>query len=946
MKRLFLFTMMCLFGLFSLNAQTQIEVNVGEGTTSSQMLPVHEYYKYSVSQQIFTAEEMQNLTGTISSVAFKLAISSNLTRTYAVYMSNTDKEMFASTYDFAPVSESDLVFSGQVSYADAQDGLLNIEFATPFEYTGENILLTVYDQTGSYVSAIPFYTYGAGSNSRSMYRANDGTKYAHDNMPTYGYFVSTYIDGALNYQNTQVMFNIAIQGEYDPIVIKPGSLDLGARPNGAWMRPSEISIGSRAGNINVSAIESTNSYFKVSDVDMPATVTKKNPLVLDITSGDAQGQVNGQLAIAYNNARSIQLIDLTATAYTPAANDVFETAEAISFPFSATPSLETTYDNYLLPGNETDGADVVYEMTFNNDVLFTANVEGANGKVAVYTEDFAGAEGPMADNDYNGPVVGVAPEKAAPSFFCDFEDYGNLGIFKSIDADGDNCEWENSIDLLGYYDTFGYNSLFSAVSQSYHAYWDEALTPDNYLVTKDKYSITENSELSFYVTCNEVYPAEYYGVAISTDGENFTTIFEESLDNGAKSKGTRSEVRGLGEWAKKTIALGEYANQELYIAIRHFNCTGQDMIFVDDIRLTSRPAKRGSGINAMVLPAGKYYFAASSTGEFTVNANAEAIPAPEKSTQPTPANFAKDVQNPTLSWSFGAYAIEYQVLLGTSYPPKDVVIDWTNNLEIGHQLFDLYNNKNYFWQVNTRNTSGTTYGDVWSFTTTFNVPQGLALTAEKLYEGETTTLTWNAVNDRSYRGYNVYVNGEKYNTEVIKETSYVLENLPYNMSTGNKINVAAVYDEGESAMSESVYVYVTGMTEVAGNFFEQDGTTPVLGGVIVLNGADELGAEVSYTFVADETGAFSGEILAGNYLAVATVADYQDANIEVLAQYGQTAVLNVLMYEIFNPVKYITATETEDAVELVWGMRRYSNGFEDFETGDFTANEWNNEVSA
>ena len=168
MKRLFLFAMMCLFGLFSLNAQTQVDVQIGEGTTSQSYIPSHEYYKYCVSQQIFTAEEMQNLEGAISSVAFKLVNASSFTRNFVVYMSNTDKEMYASTYDFVPVAESDLVFSGNVNYANAQDGLVKIEFTTPFEYTGGNIVLTVYDQTMAWNSAVPFYTYGTGASPRAM----------------------------------------------------------------------------------------------------------------------------------------------------------------------------------------------------------------------------------------------------------------------------------------------------------------------------------------------------------------------------------------------------------------------------------------------------------------------------------------------------------------------------------------------------------------------------------------------------------------------------------------------------------------------------------------------------------------------------------------------------------------------------------------------------------
>ena len=114
MKRLFLFTMMCLFGLFSLNAQTQVEVNVGQGTSFQQTLPVHEYFKYSYSQQIYTSDELQNLAGEITSISFKLATTSDYVRTYAIYMANTDMESYASSYDWIPMAEENLVFSGTV----------------------------------------------------------------------------------------------------------------------------------------------------------------------------------------------------------------------------------------------------------------------------------------------------------------------------------------------------------------------------------------------------------------------------------------------------------------------------------------------------------------------------------------------------------------------------------------------------------------------------------------------------------------------------------------------------------------------------------------------------------------------------------------------------------------------------------------------------------------
>ena len=105
MKRLSLIAMMCLIGLFSSYAQTQMEVTVGEGTKTQQVIPNHEYWNYSVSHQIYTAEEMIGVVGTISKVAFKQANESTYTRNISIYMLNTDKE------SLVPVNDSLSVLS-------------------------------------------------------------------------------------------------------------------------------------------------------------------------------------------------------------------------------------------------------------------------------------------------------------------------------------------------------------------------------------------------------------------------------------------------------------------------------------------------------------------------------------------------------------------------------------------------------------------------------------------------------------------------------------------------------------------------------------------------------------------------------------------------------------------------------------------------------------------
>ena len=66
------------------------------------------------------------------------------------------------------------------------------------------------------------------------------------------------------------------------------------------------------------------------------------------------------------------------------------------------------HNDYTLPFPEIpEGLDAVYKLTFDEDQILNAAVTyGDNGKVALYTEDFYGEGGPMADNNYTGIQIG------------------------------------------------------------------------------------------------------------------------------------------------------------------------------------------------------------------------------------------------------------------------------------------------------------------------------------------------------------------------------------------------------------------------------------------------------------------------------------------------------------------------------------------------------------
>ena len=240
-----------------------------------------------------------------------------------------------------------------------------------------------------------------------------------------------------------------------------------------------------------------------------------------------------------------------------AEGDTWQNAiEVASFPFTSTPDYANLNNDYTLPGETQDGADVVYKLTFAEETTFNAAIEGANGKLALYAEDFNGEDGPGADNYY---VVETPEEpEGETSFFYDFAD-GSLDDFITIDADGDGHNW--------YIGDWGINDA-TLTSNSYDD-WDGAITPDNYISTAEAYSITASSTLSFRRDSNY---DEHFSVIISTDNVNFTSIYEETCKKPAEKL--------------LTLSLSEYAGQNLHIGFRHFNCTDGYTFFIDDFTLT------------------------------------------------------------------------------------------------------------------------------------------------------------------------------------------------------------------------------------------------------------------------------------------------------------------------------------------------------------------------
>ena len=88
-------------------------VEIGTGTATNSYLPTYNYYNYSFTEQIYTADEI-GTAGTINSIAFYNGGTSK-TRTLDIYMKGTTKSAFSSKTDWVSMSNSDKVYSGSVT---------------------------------------------------------------------------------------------------------------------------------------------------------------------------------------------------------------------------------------------------------------------------------------------------------------------------------------------------------------------------------------------------------------------------------------------------------------------------------------------------------------------------------------------------------------------------------------------------------------------------------------------------------------------------------------------------------------------------------------------------------------------------------------------------------------------------------------------------------------
>ena len=273
------------------------EVNVGSGSNTSAYLPSNVWYKYSTTQQIYTAAEVGD-AGTISAVSFKYnGNSTSGARTIDIYMSHTTSSTITS---WVTESSSHLVYSGTQTFVD--NGWYTFTLNTPFEYNGtSNILITFDDNTGSYIgsSGRAFYVYSTGAN-RAIYHYNDN----YNQTPLSPQSGSNYA-ASTSSSNAQIVFTKEIPSTDGYLSVSSDALSDFTYAEGEG--PSEAQgvalIGANLqGNVTVAmptgyeVSSNGNNYASTLNLT-PANGSLQQMIYVRLAAGLSQGNYNGTMTL-------------------------------------------------------------------------------------------------------------------------------------------------------------------------------------------------------------------------------------------------------------------------------------------------------------------------------------------------------------------------------------------------------------------------------------------------------------------------------------------------------------------------------------------------------------------------------------------------------------------------------------------------------------------------
>lgn len=151
---------------------------IGGGTEQEENLPDNAFWNYSLTQQIFSASEM-NGAATLESISFDCISAFSTARNISVYLMHTTQ---TNPTDWLPMQNAQLVYSGSTIFSSGWNTLM---FTSPFAYNGtDHLAVIILDQTGYYSSKNYFYAHQSSNTTLYFFSddVNPATSLPHNDI--------------------------------------------------------------------------------------------------------------------------------------------------------------------------------------------------------------------------------------------------------------------------------------------------------------------------------------------------------------------------------------------------------------------------------------------------------------------------------------------------------------------------------------------------------------------------------------------------------------------------------------------------------------------------------------------------------------------------------------------------------------------------------------------
>ena len=331
-------------GIFTQPQGGDVTIGSGSTTTNGNSVPTSVYYNYSLTQQIYTSNELGD-AGNIIAISFYYNNTTDSdARSLQVYMSHTNNSTITA---WSTVTSNQLVYSGSHTFTQ---GWNTLTLTTPFEYNGtNNILLTVDDNTGTNVVNGYFRTYSTGQN-RAIYYKNQST----NPNPTGNVTVTA---NKIKY-NAQMTVTKAVPSTEGYLSVSPSSLT-GFEAIGGNTASDPQSVAVIGANLQDNLSVTMPTGYEVCTT---ASGTYTSTLTLTPSNGSVMQMLYVRLSSNVNAGNyngTMSLISSTTTASVSLSGTVIQGGEQYSITASANPTA----------GGTVSGAGTYYE---NNECTLTA----------------------------------------------------------------------------------------------------------------------------------------------------------------------------------------------------------------------------------------------------------------------------------------------------------------------------------------------------------------------------------------------------------------------------------------------------------------------------------------------------------------------------------------------------------------------------------------------